>query len=225
MSTNTVNTPNTQESESGTVVAHQQIKYSHDKLGELMLLLLLMGILAFGLFVSLIVLFHLQSPPPAYFKASERRELIEELPLDKPNLPTNALLNWVTETMMEINTFNFVNAANVIEAARENFTQEGYDSYIKALKDAKVFDDVLNHKYVLRAQAADTPQITKEGVLANHYIWKIKSVMRFEYRNFDESLLNDAEITLLVMRVPTTQAPNGVKILKYDIVLRRPELK
>jgi len=41
--------------------------------------------------------------------------------------------------------------------------------------------------------------------------------MRFKYQNVTSETLNPMAITMIVMRVPTTQAPLGVLILKYDL--------
>lgn len=214
---------NSQITTEKTIQAETKLQFYSDKAVKLLLLALLLIAAGLILVVIMLMLFKVQNPSPVYFKASERSELIEEVPLDKPNMPSNALLNWVTEIMMTVNTFNFVNVTKVTEEAKEHFTVEGYQSYLLALKNAKVFDEVLNNKYVLRAQPTSSPQITKEGVLADHYLWKIKVVMRFDLRNVDSANTEDADITLLVMRVPTKQSPQGVKILKYDIVLKRPE--
>lgn len=196
-------------------------QYHSDKLGALVMLVVFLLVVALGLLALTFFLFRYQSPPPVFFHSSERGELIAEVPLDQSNLTPNALLNWVTENLMENNTFNFVNYPSVIEKAREDFTVEGYESYTKALETSGVLPDVIKNKYVVRASARSAPQITKEGVLANRYLWKIKVLMTFAYKNVNAALYNDAEIILLVMRVPTQQSPYGIRILKYDLTVKK----
>lgn len=203
------------------IVIQEKERYGSDQLGSLSLLTTVLLVLGVGILVLAFYLFQIQSPAPEFFIVSERGELIPEVPLDKPNMSTNALLNWVTENMMQDNTFNFVNYQSVFENARSDFTTEGFDSYIKALQDAKIIDTVLANKYIMRASPVAAPQITKEGVLANHYLWKIKLPMRFQYRNMTTGGFDDVELTLLVMRVPTSQSPYGVKFLMYNLVNKR----
>jgi intracellular multiplication protein IcmL len=198
-----------------------QEKYHSDQLGFLMMILVVMVALVVGFFGLFITVIQLQNPSPVYFPATARNELLPEFPLDKPNIEPNALLNWVTEAMMDSTTFNFVNYNQVLENARDFFTSEGYDYFIKALQANGVIDKVINNKFALRSRPTSAPQVTKEGILANRYLWKIKVKMNFDYRNADNVSSDDAEIVLLVMRVPNSQYPFGVRILKYDLTLKR----
>lgn len=198
-----------------------QDKYGADKVFFLVLLFFLLCILAFGILVLGFLLLKNQNPPPVYFVSSERGELITQKALDAPNMPNNELFNWVVESMMAAQTFNFINSERVLENAKQYFTIEGYDSFIKALNNALVISNVRNNKLVMRAQPILPPQITKEGVLANRYLWKIKVSMNFQYRNVTNFYFDKAEIILLVMRVPNEQSPVGIKILKYDLTINR----
>ena len=75
-------------------------------------------------------------------------------------------------------------------------------------------------KYVLRAIATDAPQVLLEKPFAGRYMWKIRIPMQFRYQNVKTDFGSLFEITLIVMRVPTAQSPNGVLILKYDLELK-----
>lgn len=203
-----------------TDVLMENDKFYGDKLGFLSLLILfVLGLLLLSIYIT-IVLRPLKSPPPMFFKAGENGELIQEAPLNQPNVSNNILLNWVTESMMISNTFNFVNYATKIEAAREYFTPEGYESFTKALQDTRLLQTVISNKFVLRAMPTAAPQIVKEGELANRYLWKIKLPMMFQYKNIGTGLFDSADLNVLVVRVPTTVSANGLKILRYEITFR-----
>lgn len=204
-----------------TVIVEEKERYGTDSMATLSLLTIMLLAFGAGLLLLAFYIFEIQSPPPAFFKATDRGELIPQVPLDKPNMATNALLNWVTENMMQDNTFNFVNYQQVLERARVDYTAEGYDSFLKALTDAKIIDTVVTNKFIMRASPSSAPQITKEGVLANHYLWKIKLPMQFKYQSMTTGGIDNVEITLLIMRVPTSQSPFGVKILMFNLVNKR----
>ena len=123
--------------------------------------------------------------------------------------------------MISVHSFNFVNYSSKLEAARDYFTTEGYESFSLSLQDNHVVDRVVNKKYVFRAYPTAAPQVIKEGVLANHYLWKIKLPMNFQYRNATEGFFELADLTILVVRVPTTQSAFGIKILRYELILKR----
>jgi hypothetical protein len=199
----------------------EQSKYQTDRLGQMLLLVVLLSGATLLMLALLIILQKLRSPPPLFFKASQAAQLIDETPLDQPGMNVNVLFNWLVEGMINSHSFNFVNYATKLEAAKEYFTSEGYDSFTLALQDNKVPDRVITRKYVFRALPTAAPQIIKEGVLANHYLWKIKLPMTFQFLNATESLYDLADLTLLVVRVPTTQSALGIKILRYELILRK----
>lgn len=195
----------------------EQDRYHTDKAIQIVMLAMLSIALTVGI-LGLIVLVHgAVVPAPTYFAAMENGALFPEEPLDKPGLETNELLNWITEAMMESNTFNFIDNAAVIDAASVYFTKEGYESYKNALDAAKIITTVVEKKYVLRAVATDAPQLLLEKPFAGRYMWKVKIPMQFRYQNVRTDFGTLVEITLIVMRVPTIQSPNGVLILKYDL--------
>jgi len=197
--------------------AIEQERYHEDKSIQIIILALFSIALTVGI-VGLIILLHSSVvPPPTYFAAMPNGALFPEKPLDQPGLETNELLNWITEAMMESNTFNFIDYNRVLDAASVYFTKEGYASYKNALATANIIDTVTQKKYVLRAVATDAPQLLLEKPFAGRYMWKIRIPMQFKYRNVRTEFGTLVEITLIVMRVPTAQSPNGVLILKYDL--------
>lgn len=195
----------------------EQEKYSHDKIFYLILSILL----ALGLVASVLGMMYLfnlaANPAPTYFTATEQGGLISEVPLESTNMETNALLNWVTEGMMMANTFNFINYQTVLDNARVYFTKEGYDSYTNALTNAKIIDRVIQKKLVLHSVPSDAPQVLLEKPFAGRYMWKVRAPMNFSYQSMTDDHGEAMDVTLIVMRVPTTESENGILILKYDL--------
>ncbi len=200
--------------------AIEQERYHEDKSIQIVILALFFIALTASIIGLIILLRNSVVPPPTYFTAMPNGALFPEKPLDQPSIETNELLNWIAEAMMESNTFNFIDYNSVLDAASVYFTKEGYDSYKSALAAAKVIDTVTEKKYVLRAIATDAPQVLLEKPFAGRYMWKIRIPMQFRYQNVKTDFGSLFEITLIVMRVPTAQSPNGVLILKYDLELK-----
>jgi hypothetical protein len=211
-----VTSQETQESVINETIVEQE-KFYRDKYGLVILITLLVAVIG-AILAGLIFLLHSTvSPPPTYFKASELHQLIEEVPLDQAGIENNILLNWVTEAVMVSNTFNFVSNPRVIDESIIYFTKDGYDSYKNAFVTNKIIDRVNEKKLVLKATAKDAPQILLEKPLAGRYMWKIKIPMNFRYQSVTTDVSDTVDITMIVMRVPTVESPNGVLILKYDL--------
>lgn len=211
------NTEKLAEENQEQLVAVEQKKYIYDKYVYILTLLLLLVALGVGIFGLLFFLKAAAFPPPTYFQATDLEQLIQEAPLDQPEIQETVLLNWLIGAMMDAHTFNFINYASVMNEAIIHFTPEGYASYKAILTDKKIIEEVVKNKYVLKASATDAPQILLEKPFANRYMWKIKMPMKFRYQNVNQDESTPIAITVIVMRVPTTQSPLGVLILKYDI--------
>ena len=179
-----------------------------------MLLMLLMGV---ALFWTNFLLLATHDPEPAYFEANQQGGIIAEVPLEQSNMDINALLNWVTEGMMNSNTFNFMNYQKTIDNSAIYFTKDGFESYNNAMNNQKIIDRIIQKKLVLKTTPTDAPQVLVEKAFAGRYMWKIKAPLLFKYQSVTTEDTDLMEVTLVVMRVPSTQSPNGVLILKYDL--------
>lgn len=198
----------------------EQEKFYHDKLGILLLLSVLLTLLALGIGGLIFLLRSSAVPPPTFFKVTALDQLVQEPPLDIAGVDTSVLLNWVAEAIMTSNTFNFINYPGVVAAATTYFTPEGFDSYKNALKNSKIIDRVVEKKLVLKLTATDAPQILLERPFASRYLWKIRCPVNLRYQNVTTDTSERWEINIIVMRVPTTQSPIGVLILKYDMAIQ-----
>jgi len=203
------------------VPVEERERFYHDRIGSLLLLASLAGGLVVIFVILNIFLYTISVPPPAYFQATEQGQILQEPPLDKPNLASNELLNWTVEAMMAAHTFNFMNYSRVLEDAKDYFTPEGYPEYLTAINNVGVLDRLKKDKLVLVSAAVAAPEILKEGPFANRYLWKVKVPLGFNYRNVVTNVVDNVNITLLILRVPTTQSPNGISILKYEIEYKR----
>jgi len=203
------------------IPVEERERFYNDRIGSLLLLAGLLGGVAVIFGILNIFLYSISVPPPAYFQATQLGQILEEPPLDKPNIASNELLNWVIEAMMAAHTFNFMNYPRVLEEAKDYFTPEGYLEYLTAINNIGILDRLKKDKMVLVSAAVAAPEILKEGPFANRYLWKVKVPLGFNYRNVVTNVVDNVDITLLVMRVPTTQSPNGISILKYDIEYKK----
>ena len=199
------------------VLVVEQEKFYQDRMGLLMLLTLLLLVSGTMILGIIVMLRKTALPAPTYFSATDINQLVTEAPLYQAGISTSVLFNWITEAMMACNTYNFISNVKVIESANLYFTPEGYETYKNALTDAKIVDKVINHKLVLKAAPSDAPQILLEKPFAGRYMWKIKIPMKFRYQNVTTDITDQMEINLIVMRVPTTQSPLGVSILKFEM--------
>jgi Type-IV b secretion system, inner-membrane complex component len=212
MAVNAETVKTTEEPEA--LVIAQSVFY-RDRAFWMMGCLILLGILVclllqFNLFLRADI-----APVPVVFQSTAEGALMAEQPLDVSNQPENALLNWVADLVMAINTFNFVNHDTVIQEGSTFFMPAGYTEYQGALQQFKIVDKVLAGKLVLKAMPLDAPHVVLEKVFAGRYMWKVQIPVQFKYQSVGFSDSDHYQITLIVMRVPASDAPRGMLVLKY----------
>ncbi len=177
-----------------------------------LLVALLLLLVQFNLFLSSDL-----AATPVFFKSTDDGALVSDQPLNISNQPENKLLNGVADSIMRMNTFNFVNYEAIVQGASLFFLPEGYEEYKKSFQTFKIIDKVLAKKMVLLTTPLDAPHVVLEKVFANRYMWKIQIPVQFKYQNVDSESTDRYQITLVVTRVPITESPEGVLILKYDM--------
>lgn len=150
--------------------------------------------------------------PTEYFPTTLDGKLVETIPLDKPNLSGAALLQWTVEAMTSAYTFNFVDYRKALQTARSYFTQTGYMQYLNELRNFNTIGLVAEKKYVLSVAPTSAPILLKEKVIDGLYTWYVQLPIVITYTSSREETKEYFSITMLVIRVPTTDSPKGVAV-------------
>ncbi len=179
-------------------------------------LLLLITVVGLGGFS-----FYLYStrPTPKYFATTADGTLIQMIPLDKPNLATNTLLQWAVKAATSAYTFNFVNYRSEIQSISQYFTNAGYQSFLKALKESNNLDAVRSKKLVVSAVPTGAPIILQNGIIrsANTYGWEVQLPMLVSYQSANDLLRQDIVVTLLIVRMSTLESVDGIGIERFIV--------
>lgn len=161
-------------------------------------------------------------PLPQYFATTYDGKLLPVIPLSQPSLTDNALLQWATEAAVSAYTFNFVNYRKALQDIRVYFTKNGYQNFIKALKDSNNLDAVQNKKLVVSAVPTGAPVILKKGVYndssgSSIYSWTVQLPMELEYKSTSEQFRQNIVLIMLITRLSTLESPAGVGITSFVI--------
>lgn len=136
----------------------------------------------------------------------------EELPLKQPNLTNDELLNWVTDAIVSIYSYNYLNAEQALNKSRQYFTDNGYDSFMKALKESKNLETVKSKKLIVNALAQSSATILKEGDVDGVYTWQIQLPLEVTYQGANNDFKQNMDIQVEVVRQTYTQTPKGIAI-------------
>ena len=155
-----------------------------------------------------------------YFATTEDGRLIPMAPLNEPNLSAPALMSWVAQSSTEVMTFGFNDYRRRLQEASRNFTRRGWESFSSALQRARIIETVEANQQVVTATPTGAPVIQSEGVVQGRYQWVVQVPLALTYQSGARTRTDNLLVTLVIVRVPRLESPNGVGIEQWIAVAR-----
>lgn len=155
-----------------------------------------------------------------YFATTEDGRLIPMAPLNEPNLSAPALMSWVAQSSTEVMTFGFNDYRRRLQEASRNFTRRGWESFSSALQRARIIETVEANQQVVTATPTGAPVIQSEGIVQGRYQWVVQVPLALTYQSGARTRTDNLLVTLVIVRVPRLESPNGVGIEQWIAVAR-----
>ena len=172
--------------------------------------------------VAVIVFLVMTRPTPRYFAATSDLRLAPLVPLDKPILTQQGLLNWVSETITITSavSLDFLEWRDKLSRVRENFEDEAFRSFLTSLQSSGILDMIRDKRLSVSAVVTRAPVIIASGLVGGKATWKVEFplVVSYESSQGVESTQH-LMATVLVCRASTVTSPRGVVI--QQVVLKR----
>ncbi|MFA5593038.1 MAG: type IVB secretion system apparatus protein IcmL/DotI [Micavibrio sp.] len=172
----------------------------------------------FGLIGAMFFIIHVHQPENRYFATTEDGRLIPMVPLTQPNLSTPALLSWVAQATSETMSFSFSNYRRNLQESSRHFTRAGWESFSTALQQARIIESVEANTQEVTAVPRGAPILKSEGVAGSQYQWVVQIPLLLTYVSGSRSRSDNWIITLVIVRVPRLESPNGVGIAQWIAV-------
>ena len=150
-----------------------------------------------------------------YFATTEDGRLIPMVALSEPNLGKQALASWAAQSATEVMTFGFHDYRKRLQEASRNFTRTGWASFTTALDKSRIIETVSQNQQVVTASPTSAPVIIQEGIVNGRYQWTLELPMSVAYQAGSQSRTDNLLITMVVVRVPKLESPNGVGIEQW----------
>ena len=170
--------------------------------------------------IAVVALLIVKQPTPRYFAATPDLRLAPLIPLDKPVLSQQGLLNWVTETISNAVSLDFLEWREKLSNTRENFEEAAYKSFLASLQSSGVLDMIKEKRLSVSAVVTRAPVITASGLVGGKATWKIEFPLIVSYES-SQGVESTQRLmaTVLVARASTVITPRGVVI--QQVVLKR----
>lgn len=172
----------------------------------------------FGLIGAMFFIIYVHQPENRYFATTEDGRLIPMVPLTQPNLSTPALLSWVAQASSETMSFSFSNYRRNLQQASRHFTRAGWESFSAALQQSRIIESIEANTQELTTVPRGAPILKYEGVVAGQYQWQVQIPVILTFVSGSKSRSDNWILTLVIVRVPRLESPNGVGIAQWIAV-------
>lgn len=168
-----------------------------------------------ALVAAMFYVVHVHQPENRYFATTEDGRLVPMVSLAQPNLSSPALMSWVAQSATEVMTFGFNDYRRRLQESSRNFTPKGWESFTKALQAARLIESIQENSQVITAAPRGAPILESEGIVGGRYQWVVQIPMVLTYQSGSKTRTGNWMVTLVVVRVPRLESPNGVGIAQW----------
>ncbi len=179
---------------------------------------LIQSVVIIGLIMAMFFVIKVHQPENRYFATTEDGRLIPMVSLSQPNLSNPALMSWVAQAATETMTFGFSDYRRRLQESSRNFTRRGWESFTSALQSARIIESIEANSQVISAAPRGAPVLQSEGVVNGQYQWIVQIPMVLSYQSGAKQRSDNWLVTLVVVRVPRLESPNGVGIAQWIAV-------
>lgn len=195
----------------GVIVDEQKEILRYKKLLRLVVLETVTIAILSGLFLLATPFF---MPVYQYYAMNTKKQVMQLVPLQMPNMTNRAILSWSTTSITEIMTIGFGDFENKLSQQRPRFTAEGWDAFRNAFIKQKIGESFKKNQLVLTTVPSNTPVIVAQGVNDKHvYQWRVQMPVIMTYATNNNITQHEkAVIDLTIIRVKADQNPSGIGI-------------
>lgn len=161
--------------------------------------------------------------PPQYIQLTEDGRIFPVAPLNVPNVSEGEVVQFATDSVKWINTYDFKSWRDQLQVNSARFTPKGWGEYLDQLTVTGTLNTMQAKKMVVSPTFSGPPQVIKQGVVADGtlYTWVVEVPVQvnLEAASTDKNATNLTQkgvVTLYIVRVPLEVNLRGYAIAVYQ---------
>lgn len=155
---------------------------------------------------------------PLYFVTDNVGRLIDSVPVDKPNMTNEDVVNWAINAAQATYSYDYINFRSQLQGAQKYFTSYGWSKYMAALQASNNLAALKERKMIVLARVVYAPKLLAEGILSGAYAWKFQMSMLVTYMlpPYDDKsqFTNPLDVSMIVQRQPEIKSYKGLGIVQ-----------
>ncbi len=186
------------------------------------IILKLLTFVIFCLIISIAfsIYLYVTRPKPVYYAVTPDLQVAKLVPLNKPVLSEQGLINWTADVVTSSISLDFLDWREKLQSVKPNFSNEAFASFTKSMTDAGILKMIQEKRLNLSSVVKQAPVITNSGIINGVMSWKIEFPILLSYESSEGvELTQELLAEVIVSRASTISTPRGV-VLK-QVVLKR----
>ncbi len=150
-----------------------------------------------------------------YFATTSDGRIIEIVPLSHPFRSRADVISWAAGSAQKVMRFSYNDYRQRLQEAASNFTPTGWESFTRAMKEARILEAVEARKLVISMDIEGAPEIKSAFVRDGVYTWYLQFPVTIKFQGNEPPSPMRATLLLQVVRVSTLQSPEGISIEQW----------
>ena len=123
-----------------------------------------------------------------------------------------SVVTWAARTARGVMSFDYKDYNDHLQQSMNNFTDAGWQSFSKALKESSIIEAVTARKLVVSLDVMQAPEIDKAGVVNGVYTWHMKLPVTIKFDGAEPPQPMSMQLILTIQRISTLVDPSGISI-------------
>lgn len=150
-----------------------------------------------------------------YFATTSDGRIIDIVPLNQPFRSRGDVVAWAAGRAQEVMRFGYSDFRQRLQDSSRHFTAVGWESFTKAMKEARILEAVEARKLTVQMEIEAAPEVKSAFERDGVFTWFLQFpvTIRFDGNEAPQSI--SATLILQVVRVSTLQNPEGISIEQW----------
>jgi intracellular multiplication protein IcmL len=167
------------------------------------------------LVVGIVSLLMMSKTQQVYFATTSDGRIINIVPLNEAYRSNAEVVAWAAGAAQNIMRIGYSDYRQHLQQVSTDFTESGWASFNKALKDANLIEAITARKLVLTMDINAAPEIKSAGSRNGVYTWFVQFPVTIKFDGVSPPADIHTTLLLQLVRVSTLQNPDGLSIEQW----------
>lgn len=150
-----------------------------------------------------------------YFATTADGRIINIVPLNEPYRSRAEVIAWAAGTAQKVMRLGYHDYRQRLQDSSNEFTPTGWESFTRAMKDARILETIEARKLVVNMEIDAAPEIKNAFVKDGVFTWYLQFPVTIKFEGQEAPSTIRALLILQIVRVSTLQNPAGVSIEQW----------